>query len=255
MRAPIWLILLVSLLSSLSAQAVNDLGVVVFDPWPLELPTPGEGGVPIRWAVPGSPAAAAGIKPGDVIVSIDMFTVSTADLAHRWQDKTTGAAGCIPMDVLRTNLQPKGWKHVAVCVPVKAWSMPSDAKAKAAEAVPLVTISGAVEKPGTYLTGKRDLSQLLKLAEPHTLPSVLGCFLPSGPEPLPADDCVAPADPLWKKLPKNRSYTIAVYDHPPEVPRLADDSNNSGADTVTASAPGGKTRTVTATTEARDGGH
>src|SRR4051812_5533319 len=111
MRAPIWaFVFIVAGLVSHPVHAASELGVVLFDPWPTDLPTPGEGGVPIRWAVPGSPAALGGIKPGDVIVSIDMFTVTTEDLGRRWLDKTTGAAGCIPMDVLRTNLQPKGWK-------------------------------------------------------------------------------------------------------------------------------------------------
>lgn len=254
MRASTWAIVLVSM-SGLAApaRATSDLGAVLFDPWPTDLPTPSEGGVPIRWAVPGSPAALGGLKPGDVIVTIDMFTVTTTDLARRWEDKTTGAAGCIPMDVLRTNLQPKGWKHAAVCIPVKSWTMPPDANARAAEAVPLATISGTVEKPGTYLIGKRDLAQVLTQAQPHLLPTSLGCFLPFGPAPIPTDDCVPPADPLWKKLPKNRSYTITLYDHPPELPSLSD-ANKAGSSVVTAETKGATAKPVNAVAKPLEAG-
>jgi membrane-associated protease RseP (regulator of RpoE activity) len=254
MRALIRAFVLTSLaLFSFPASATSDLGVVIFDPWPSDLPTPSEGGVPIRWAVPGSPAATGGLKPGDVIVSIDMFTVTTTDLARRWLDKTTGAAGCIPMDVLRTNLQPKGWKHAAVCIPVKSWTMPTDAQANAAAQVPLFTVSGAVEKPGSYLIGKKDPGQLLAAVVPTPLPGAVACFLPFGPAPIPDDGCLTPGDPQWKKLPKNRSYSVTVYDHPPDAAKLLG-ANNAAPSAVTPGETGALTKTVSASAEPRDGG-
>jgi membrane-associated protease RseP (regulator of RpoE activity) len=195
----------------------HDLGVILFDEWPRNLPAPDDG-APVRWVVPKSPAALGGMKPGDVILDIDMFSVTSAELAQRWLDKTIGAAECIPMNVMRTELKPKGWHRVSVCIPVREFSVPEDARVQAAAQVPLVAVSGEVDAPGTYLLAPLGLAQVITAAEPHDAPTLVACVLATGPAPRPPDDCGVPTDPKWRKLPKNRSYIVKVQARPPEPP-------------------------------------
>jgi len=197
-------------------EAQRDLGLVFFDEWPRDLPTPDDDGIPVRWAVPKSPAALGGFKPGDILLNVDLYTVTREGLQQRWIEKSTGAAGCIPMAIIRTELKPKGWKNVTLCVPVAPWTMPDDATQQADALVPLAIVSGQVEGPGTYALNHLPLPQALLAARPETEVPVLACLVPRGPAPLPPADCGTPDDPKWKTLPKNRSYLVSVTKKPTE---------------------------------------
>jgi hypothetical protein len=216
MRAPAIALLAFLATAPVRADEPYDLGVILFDEWPHDLPTPDDG-PQIRWVAPKSPAALGGMKPGDIILNIDLFIVTASDLPARWRDKTTGAAGCIPMALLRTELKPKGWHQVSVCIPVKSFAMPDTARADMAGQVPLAVISGEVEKPGPYLL-RHGVAPAIQAAEPRDS-GVVACVAASGPAPLPPDDCGLVEDPKWKKLPKNRSYAVSVRSQMPEPPK------------------------------------
>jgi hypothetical protein len=186
-----------------------DLGVVLFDSWPRDLPTPEEG-VQVRWVAPKSPAAAGGMKPGDIIQSVDLFGVTAAGLKDTWHSKTMGAAGCIDFAILRTGLKSKGWKHMGLCIPVQQFELTDASPSAMGADAPIASITGDVDAPGLYSLQNVTFADALEKAQPQIKPETLICIVAYGPAPLPADDCAAPGDPKWKKLPRNRSYAVTV---------------------------------------------
>ena len=91
---PPFLLLLLAISAPVRADEVpRDLGLVLFDEWPRDIPMQDDA-IPVRWAVPKSPAALGGFKPGDLLLNIDLFAVTKEDLVARWVEKSRGAAGC-----------------------------------------------------------------------------------------------------------------------------------------------------------------
>jgi hypothetical protein len=216
----------------------RDLGLVLFDEWPKDLPN-AEDGIPIRWAVPKSPAAQAGFKPGDLLLNIDLYAVTREGLAKRWIEKSTGAAGCIDMSITRTELKSKNWKDMKLCVPVQIFAMPENAALDADAAVPLAIVSGDVENAGTYVLSHTPLMQILADAKPAHDGPLEVCVMPRGPQPLPPGECGSPSDPKWKKFPKTRTVEVkfaqkgvAAEPQKADAPPPANSGKPSGSKTV-----------------------
>jgi hypothetical protein len=145
-------------------------GLVFFQAWVNDL-GPSKPGALVEYVLEGGGAGAAGVKAGDLVVSLGRRPVANAEEAFKaWRAAAGASHGeCVPVTLTRTELQADTarWRELTTCVVPGRTELSSDQVGDLVhESLPTVWVSGRVRHPGIYLLERSDLDHILTAAAP-----------------------------------------------------------------------------------------